>query len=149
MFENCQGSRKDNKCSEVAEKLVHLFGWRQTYKVEKLQKSLTAYNTHRGAKEFVLTQRAPPKQKEEKCHRAVTTQECSDINEGESCKEFIRNNLQKSYLCLPSNEVSVQYVKKCFVGTNNTDKIETTKKVYYKTDKRKERPKILRKNDVS
>ncbi|KAF5279144.1 hypothetical protein FQR65_LT03390 [Abscondita terminalis] len=38
MFDSCENAGP--KCSEVAEKLVQLFGWRQTYKVEKLQRNI-------------------------------------------------------------------------------------------------------------
>jgi hypothetical protein len=41
MFESCHhGGDSDGRCADVAEKLAQLFGWRQTYKVEKLQRSL-------------------------------------------------------------------------------------------------------------
>lgn len=41
MFDSCQqGSGVGPRCADVAEKLVQLFGWRQTYKVEKLQRSV-------------------------------------------------------------------------------------------------------------
>ena len=41
MFESCHHSGdSDGRCADVAEKLAQLFGWRQTYKVEKLQRSL-------------------------------------------------------------------------------------------------------------
>ncbi|KAK5645359.1 hypothetical protein RI129_006659 [Pyrocoelia pectoralis] len=40
MFDSCQSENAGPKCSEVAEKLVQLFGWRQTYKVEKLQRNI-------------------------------------------------------------------------------------------------------------
>jgi hypothetical protein len=46
MFESCHhsgdsdGSSTSPRCADVAEKLAQLFGWRQTYKVEKLQRSL-------------------------------------------------------------------------------------------------------------
>ena len=41
MFESCHHSGdSEGKCADVAEKLAQLFGWRQTYKVEKLQRSL-------------------------------------------------------------------------------------------------------------
>lgn len=38
MFDSCQpvGPR----CSDVAEKLAQIFGWRHTYRVEKLQRAL-------------------------------------------------------------------------------------------------------------
>ncbi|KAJ9575721.1 hypothetical protein L9F63_007367, partial [Diploptera punctata] len=39
MFEGCH-SDGGPRCADVAEKLAQLFGWRQTYKVEKLQRSL-------------------------------------------------------------------------------------------------------------
>jgi hypothetical protein len=48
MFESCHhsgdssGSCAGPRCADVAEKLAQLFGWRQTYKVEKLQRSLVA-----------------------------------------------------------------------------------------------------------
>jgi len=46
MFESCHhggdsdGNSAGPRCADVAEKLAQLFGWRQTYKVEKLQRSL-------------------------------------------------------------------------------------------------------------
>jgi hypothetical protein len=41
MFESCHHSgNSEGRCADVAEKLAQLFGWRQTYKVEKLQRSL-------------------------------------------------------------------------------------------------------------
>lgn len=46
MFESCHHSGDSDssstspRCADVAEKLAQLFGWRQTYKVEKLQRSL-------------------------------------------------------------------------------------------------------------
>lgn len=42
MFDSCQesGGSGGPRCADVAEKLVQLFGWRQTYKVEKLQRSM-------------------------------------------------------------------------------------------------------------
>jgi hypothetical protein len=43
MFESCQhGDSSGPRCADVAEKLAQLFGWRQTYRVEKLQRSLAA-----------------------------------------------------------------------------------------------------------
>lgn len=45
MFDSCQAENAGPKCSEVAEKLVQLFGWRQTYKVEKLQRNIPARAT--------------------------------------------------------------------------------------------------------
>lgn len=108
MFENTQSTRKDNKCSDVAEKIVNLFGWRQTYNVEKFQKSLAVYNTHRGAKEFLVKQTSPESMNS--CHESMETEEkesagCNNTLE-DSIQEFQRNQLQKSYLCLPSCEVS-------------------------------------------
>jgi hypothetical protein len=41
MFESCHhGGDSEGRCGDVAEKLAQLFGWRQTYKVEKRQRSL-------------------------------------------------------------------------------------------------------------
>ncbi|KAL3268985.1 hypothetical protein HHI36_008071 [Cryptolaemus montrouzieri] len=40
MFDTCQAINTGPKCTEVAEKIVQLFGWRQTYNVEKLQRNL-------------------------------------------------------------------------------------------------------------
>jgi hypothetical protein len=45
MFESCHHSGDSDgstspRCADVAEKLAQLFGWRQTYRVEKLQRSL-------------------------------------------------------------------------------------------------------------
>lgn len=47
MLENNQNSKKkEGKYSEVADKVVHLFGWKKTYEVEKLQRRLTFYDAH-------------------------------------------------------------------------------------------------------
>jgi hypothetical protein len=32
-------------CSDVAEKIVQLFGWKQTYKIEKLQRDIVHTST--------------------------------------------------------------------------------------------------------
>ncbi|XP_031349365.1 partitioning defective 3 homolog isoform X2 [Photinus pyralis] len=45
MFDSCHSENAGPKCSEVAEKLVQLFGWRQTYKVEKLQRNIPLRGT--------------------------------------------------------------------------------------------------------
>lgn len=47
MFDSCQHVQQKSmpKCADVAEKIVQLFGWRQTYKVEKLQRTLSG-NLH-------------------------------------------------------------------------------------------------------
>lgn len=47
MFDSCQTSIAGPKCSEVAEKIVQLFGWRQTYNVEKLQRNVPGRATTR------------------------------------------------------------------------------------------------------
>lgn len=47
MFDSCQTSVAGPKCSEVAEKIVQLFGWRQTYNVEKLQRNVPGRSTTR------------------------------------------------------------------------------------------------------
>ncbi|XP_021913897.1 partitioning defective 3 homolog isoform X3 [Zootermopsis nevadensis] len=55
MFEGCHhggdsgGSCAGPRCTDVAEKLAQLFGWRQTYKVEKLQRSLAASVARRNS----------------------------------------------------------------------------------------------------
>lgn len=45
MFDACRKQTGANHCSEVAEKIVQLFGWRQTYKVEKLQRDVVHTST--------------------------------------------------------------------------------------------------------
>ncbi|XP_017782343.1 PREDICTED: partitioning defective 3 homolog isoform X2 [Nicrophorus vespilloides] len=47
MFDNCHTSYVGPKCSEVAEKLVQIFGWRHTYNVEKLQRNVPGRDTTR------------------------------------------------------------------------------------------------------
>ncbi|XP_044753306.1 partitioning defective 3 homolog isoform X3 [Coccinella septempunctata] len=47
MFDACQTINAGPKCSEVAEKLVQLFGWRHTYNVEKLQRNVRGRSTTR------------------------------------------------------------------------------------------------------
>lgn len=47
MFDSCQTDSSGPKCSDVAEKIVQLFGWRQTYKVEKLQRNIPIRGTTR------------------------------------------------------------------------------------------------------
>lgn len=47
MFDSCQTSTAGAKCSDVAEKIVQLFGWRQTYNVEKLQRNVPGRATTR------------------------------------------------------------------------------------------------------
>lgn len=47
MFDTCQTINGGPKCNEVAEKLVSLFGWRQTYNVEKLQRNVPGRTTAR------------------------------------------------------------------------------------------------------
>ncbi|CAG9862456.1 unnamed protein product [Phyllotreta striolata] len=47
MFDTCQTISATPKCNEVAEKLVSLFGWRQTYNVEKLQRNVPGRATSR------------------------------------------------------------------------------------------------------
>ncbi|XP_028144226.1 partitioning defective 3 homolog B isoform X1 [Diabrotica virgifera virgifera] len=47
MFDTCQTINAGPKCTEVAEKLVSLFGWRQTYNVEKLQRNVPGRATTR------------------------------------------------------------------------------------------------------
>jgi hypothetical protein len=45
MFDACRKQTGANHCSEVAEKIVQLFGWRQTYCVEKLQRDVVHTST--------------------------------------------------------------------------------------------------------
>ncbi|KAI4461048.1 partitioning defective 3 related [Holotrichia oblita] len=47
MFDNCQTTNANPKCSEVAEKIVQIFGWRHTYNVEKLQRNVPGRETTR------------------------------------------------------------------------------------------------------
>ncbi|XP_057664576.1 partitioning defective 3 homolog isoform X2 [Diorhabda carinulata] len=47
MFDGCQTVTTGPKCNEVAEKIVSLFGWRQTYNVEKLQRNVPGRSTTR------------------------------------------------------------------------------------------------------
>lgn len=48
MFESCHKNEGEGfKCMDVAEKLMHLFSWRQKYNVQKLQRSLTIHDTDR------------------------------------------------------------------------------------------------------
>ncbi|CAH1963696.1 unnamed protein product [Acanthoscelides obtectus] len=47
MFDTCQTLTAAPKCTEVAEKLAQLFGWRQTYNVEKLQRHVAGRSTTR------------------------------------------------------------------------------------------------------
>ncbi|KAL0267790.1 UNVERIFIED_CONTAM: hypothetical protein PYX00_009956 [Menopon gallinae] len=48
MFESCHRNEGEGfKCIDVAEKLMHLFSWRQKYNVQKLQRSLTIHDTDR------------------------------------------------------------------------------------------------------
>lgn len=43
MFDGCSKAQDDARCTAVAGKLALLFGWRQTYNVAKLQRSLTLH----------------------------------------------------------------------------------------------------------
>lgn len=45
MFDACRKQTGANHCTEVAEKLVQIFGWRQTYRVEKLQRNVVHTST--------------------------------------------------------------------------------------------------------
>ena len=47
MFDSCQTINGGPKCTDVAEKIVQLFGWRQTYNVEKLQRNVPGRSTTR------------------------------------------------------------------------------------------------------
>uniref|UniRef100_A0AAR5PPY5 PDZ domain-containing protein n=1 Tax=Dendroctonus ponderosae TaxID=77166 RepID=A0AAR5PPY5_DENPD len=48
MFDSCQTITSGPKCTEVAEKIVQLFGWRtQSYNVEKLQRNVPGRSTTR------------------------------------------------------------------------------------------------------
>ncbi|XP_025835451.1 partitioning defective 3 homolog isoform X2 [Agrilus planipennis] len=40
MFDSCQRAATGPKCADVSEKIVQLFGWRQTYNVAKLQRNI-------------------------------------------------------------------------------------------------------------
>jgi len=44
MFDGCTKASEDGRCTAVAGKLALFFGWRQTYNVAKLQRSLTLQN---------------------------------------------------------------------------------------------------------
>lgn len=43
MFDGCSKPQEDGRCTAMAGKLALLFGWRQTYNVAKLQRSLTLH----------------------------------------------------------------------------------------------------------
>ncbi|CAH1156234.1 unnamed protein product [Phaedon cochleariae] len=60
MFDTCQTINGGPKCNEVAEKLVQLFGWRQTYNVEKLQRNVPGRSTTR----ISITRPTPPKDRD-------------------------------------------------------------------------------------
>ncbi|XP_060527613.1 partitioning defective 3 homolog B isoform X2 [Cylas formicarius] len=45
MFDTCQTVSNGPNCTDVAEKIVQLFGWRQTYNVEKLQRNVPGRST--------------------------------------------------------------------------------------------------------
>ena len=107
MFESCQ-KPSGHKCSDVAEKLVHLFGWRQTYKVEKLQRSLTIHGKElKSAREF---QNGPELVK---CCDVGKSDVKKSLSFDDSClketvphrypQQFQRNKFQKSYLSLNSS----------------------------------------------
>lgn len=108
MFESCQRVRGEgHKCSDVTEKLVHLFGWRQTYKVEKLQRSLTIHGK----------QLKSPKEVQNRPVSVLSDISKSDVKKSlsfdDSClketvphrypQQFQRNKFQKSYLSLNSS----------------------------------------------
>ncbi|KYB25547.1 hypothetical protein TcasGA2_TC034318 [Tribolium castaneum] len=59
MFDSCQTINAVPKCTEVAEKLVQLFGWRQTYNVEKLQRNVPGRATTR----ISITRSSPSREK--------------------------------------------------------------------------------------
>lgn len=59
MFDTCQTIQAGPKCTEVAEKLVQLFGWRQTYNVEKLQRNVPGRATSR----ISITRPSPNREK--------------------------------------------------------------------------------------
>ncbi|KAG5889507.1 hypothetical protein JTB14_008996 [Gonioctena quinquepunctata] len=59
MFETCQTLNGGPKCTEVAEKIVQLFGWRQTYNVEKLQRNVPGRATTR----ISITRSSPSREK--------------------------------------------------------------------------------------
>ncbi|XP_069683551.1 partitioning defective 3 homolog isoform X3 [Periplaneta americana] len=67
MFESChpssdpEGGSGGPRCADVAEKLAQLFGWRQTYKVEKLQRSLADSVARRNLQQMQNRLQEPPK----------------------------------------------------------------------------------------
>lgn len=67
MFDTCQTSNAGPKCNEVAEKIVQLFGWRQTYNVEKLQRDVPG----RGTTRISITRRPPSRRNGEKYLKVI------------------------------------------------------------------------------
>lgn len=62
MFDSCQTLSGGPKCTEVAEKIVQLFGWRtQSYNVEKLQRNVAGRSTTR----ISITRTKPKSEKSE------------------------------------------------------------------------------------
>lgn len=59
MFDTCHTLNGGPKCTEVAEKIVSLFGWRQTYNVEKLQRNVPGRATTR----ISITRPSPNREK--------------------------------------------------------------------------------------
>lgn len=57
MFDTCQTINGAPKCTEVADRIVQLFGWRHTYNVEKLQRNVPGRSTTR----ISITRPSPPK----------------------------------------------------------------------------------------
>jgi hypothetical protein len=77
MFESCHhggdsdGGSSGPRCADVAEKLAQLFGWRQTYRVEKLQRSLAASVARRNLMQQQQSQAPAP-------HAADTARKVSE-----------------------------------------------------------------------
>jgi hypothetical protein len=83
MFESCHHSGdSDGRCADVAEKLAQLFGWRQTYKVEKLQRSLADSVARRNLLQQQQQQQQQRKQLLRSGHVAdnVRTRKVSDLS---------------------------------------------------------------------
>lgn len=106
MFESCQKQQSEgHKCSDVAEKLVHLFGWRQTYKVEKLQRSLTIHGKeglHKSYSSGCSSSTVTAKPDAKKC-LSFDDACVKDAVPHRYSQQFQRNKFQKSYLSLNSS----------------------------------------------
>lgn len=76
MFDSCQTISSGPRCTDVAEKIVQLFGWRQTYNVEKLQRNVPGRSTTR----ISITRSNPKSSSEsESAEKKVRNYECSSL----------------------------------------------------------------------